>query len=149
PARIATATARSKPEPCLGRCAGSRLTVIRCSGQRSPELTIAARTRSRDSCTEASGRPETTRLGRPAATSASTTTSCPVGPTRATERTFAYPMSERPPQVLDPGGSGRLGQHAHHVEAHLLGTTPAGREPLGGEPAQAAGLGRDDGLHRS
>src|SRR5262249_34807631 len=137
------------PEPCLGRCAGSRLTVIRCCGQRSPELTIAARTRSRDSCTEASGKPETTRLGRPAATSASTTTSCPATPTTATECASAHPMPERPPQVPDPGGAGRLGQHAHHVEAHLLGTHPADREPLGGEPAQAAGLGRDDGLHRS
>ena len=55
------------PGPALRRSAGARLTVIRFCGNSKPELTIAARTRSRDSRTAASGRPTTANDGRPRA----------------------------------------------------------------------------------
>ena len=55
--RIAAAIARSNPGPALRRSAGARLAVIRLSGKSNPQLTIAARTRSRDSRTAASGSP--------------------------------------------------------------------------------------------
>ena len=42
------------PGPALRRSAGARFTVMRRSGNSKPELTSAARTRSRDSCTAAS-----------------------------------------------------------------------------------------------
>ena len=64
PARAA-ASARSKPGPAFLRSAGARFTVIRRSGNSKPELSSAARTRSRDSCTAASGRPTIVNAGRP------------------------------------------------------------------------------------
>ena len=72
--RIAAAIARSKPGPALRRSAGARFAVIRCSGNSKPELTIAARTRSRDSRTAASGSPTSEKAGRPRWMSISTST---------------------------------------------------------------------------
>ncbi len=67
--------ARSKLEPRLGRLAGDRLTVTRLvAGQCWPLLTIAARTRSRDSASDASGRPTRLYDGTPTPRSASTST---------------------------------------------------------------------------
>jgi hypothetical protein len=81
--------ARSKPLPCFGRSAGSRLTVMRRLGQTWPELTTAARTRSRACCSAVSGRPLSTTAGSPAERSASTWTTWPVMPTRPTQKTRA------------------------------------------------------------
>ena len=70
----AAAIARSIPGPALRRLAGARLTTIRCSGNSKPQLTSAARTRSRASLTAASGRPTIVNPGRPRWTSTSTRT---------------------------------------------------------------------------
>ena len=55
--RMPTASATSYMEPALGSEAGDNATVSRVFGQLLPQLVTAARTRSRDSCTAASGRP--------------------------------------------------------------------------------------------
>ena len=65
PASTVTATARSKDDPNFGSDAGSRLTVMRRFGHVSPELTSAARTRSRASCSAVSGSPTRLRPGSP------------------------------------------------------------------------------------
>ena len=96
PASTASAMARSKQDPCFGSAAGRRFTVIRRIGHRSPELTIAARTRSRASESAASGSPDSTRVGSPLARSASTSTRCPASPTSAMQSVFAYPIRTRP-----------------------------------------------------
>ena len=62
----ASAIARSKCEPSLGRSAGDRFTVIRLGGSASPIAAIAPRTRSRLSATALSGSPTTTNAGNPA-----------------------------------------------------------------------------------
>ena len=66
-ASTAAAIARSKPGPALRRSAGARLAVIRCCGNSKPELASAARTRSRDSRTAASGRPDQRERRQPRA----------------------------------------------------------------------------------
>ena len=73
-ASSAAAIARSNPGPALRRLAGARLTVIRRSGNSKPQLTSAARTRSRASRTAASGRPTIEKAGSPRWTSTSTRT---------------------------------------------------------------------------
>lgn len=65
---------RSKAGPSLRRLAGARLTMTFLVGNLYPLLEIATRTRSRASCTAASGRPTTENPGRPALTSTSTST---------------------------------------------------------------------------
>src|SRR5439155_9593904 len=79
----------SKPGPALRMSEGARLTVIRLSGNSKPELTSAARTRSRDSCTAASGRPTIVKDGRPGWMSASTVTGSASTPTSANVTTRA------------------------------------------------------------
>ena len=84
PASVATAIARSKPEPDFGSVAGERFTVMRRLGHASPDDVTAARTRSRDSANEASGSPTSVNAGSEGARCASTSTTCPVSPTSAT-----------------------------------------------------------------
>jgi len=72
--RSAAAIARSIPGPALRRAAGARFTTIRCNGNSKPQLTRAARTRSRASRTAASGRPTIAKPGSPRWTSTSTDT---------------------------------------------------------------------------
>ena len=55
--------------------AGARLTVIRLTGNLKPLLRMAERMRSRASLTAASGRPTTSKAGRPGDRSLSTATS--------------------------------------------------------------------------
>ena len=59
----------------LAQCAGARLTVSRFCGNSRPELSRAARTRSRDSRIARSGRPTSVNVGSPRRTSTSTVTS--------------------------------------------------------------------------
>src|SRR5664280_3014796 len=105
---LAMAIARSKLLPRLGRLAGDSPRVIRRCGHDSPLLTMAARIRSRASCNEVSGRPIRVSPGRPWARSASTSTSRPSTPTRATARVRASGI--RTPRVDalpgSPAGSG-------------------------------------------
>ncbi len=61
----AAAIARSKAGPGLAQVGRREVGVIRCCGNSKPELTIAARTRSRDSRTAASGRPTIENAGSP------------------------------------------------------------------------------------
>ena len=89
PRAAPTAIARSKPGPALRTCAGARLTVIRCCGKPSSELSSAARTRSRDSRTARSGRPTRVNVGSPRRTSTSTVTSWLRMPSRAKVLTAA------------------------------------------------------------
>ena len=84
-ARMATAIAKSNPEPRLGSVAGERPTVILEFGQHSPLFTIAARIRSRASRRAVSGRPTKMVAGSPLAMSASTSIRWPRTPTSATE----------------------------------------------------------------
>ncbi len=90
----AAAIARSNPGPALGRSAGARLAVMRCSGKVNPELVNAARTRSRDSLTAASGSPTIANPGSPLLTSISTWTGSAWTPIRVSVRETA---STRPP----------------------------------------------------
>ena len=53
-------------------------------GHASPDEVTAARTRSRDSASEASGSPTRVNAGSDGARCASTSTTCPVSPTSAT-----------------------------------------------------------------
>ena len=55
-----------EPGAALRRSAGARFAVIRCCGNLNPELTSAARTRSRDSRTAASGSPTSEKPAAPA-----------------------------------------------------------------------------------
>jgi len=82
----ATAIARSIPGPALRRLAGARLTTIRRSGNSKPQLTRAARTRSRASRTAASGSPTIVKFGRPRWTSTSTRTGRAEMPSRVKVR---------------------------------------------------------------
>ena len=78
PARCGEHTHREREVeagPALRTPPGARFAVSRCSGNSSPEFSSAARTRSRDSRTAASGSPTIVKAGRPRRTSTSTVTS--------------------------------------------------------------------------
>jgi hypothetical protein len=77
--------AKSKLEPLLGNQAGESETVTFRLGHTSPQLTIALRTRSRDSVKAASGNPNNEYPGSPSAISTSTVTKWPSSPKSATE----------------------------------------------------------------
>src|SRR6185437_15329903 len=77
-----TATARSRPAPPFRMPEGARLTVTRRSGHGSPLDSRAARTRSRDSRTAASGSPTMVKPGRPFDTWTSTAIGRPTVPIR-------------------------------------------------------------------
>ena len=79
----------SKPLPCLGNVAGESPSVIRFCGHGSAEFRMAARTRSRDSDSAASGNPTIVKPGRPGARSASTSTTVPCTPAKATDQARA------------------------------------------------------------
>ncbi len=81
----AAAIAMSYSDPVLGRVAGDSARVSRDIGQALPQLVIAARTRSRDSCSAASGRPTRCTPGNPEVMSASISTISPSRPRTATE----------------------------------------------------------------
>lgn len=92
----AHATARSKPEPLFGTEAGERPTVSFFCGHSAPELTTAARTRSRLSIRLLSGSPTSVNAATPGSRSASTSTTTPSTPTSATEHARAYPIRTPP-----------------------------------------------------
>ena len=77
--------AKSKLDPLFGSQAGERETVTLRLGHTSPQLTIALRTRSRDSDNAASGKPKSEYPGNPSAISISTVTRWPSNPSSATE----------------------------------------------------------------
>ena len=64
-ARMPTRMGRSYTVPPFRRSAGARFTVIRDTGKSKPLDFTAERTRSRASFTAASGRPTTSKAGRP------------------------------------------------------------------------------------
>ena len=72
--RIPIAIGRSREGPSFLISAGAKLTVMRRIGKSKPEFLIAARTRSRLSLTEASGKPTISKAANPAPTSTSTIT---------------------------------------------------------------------------
>ncbi len=80
-----TAMGRSSPAPPLRTPEGARLTVSRRSGHGSPLERMAARTRSRDSRTAASGSPTMVNPGRPLETWTSTETARAVAPVRVAD----------------------------------------------------------------
>ncbi len=63
--------------------------MVRVSGQVNPLVSSAARTRSRASRHDVSGRPTTVKHGRPRATWTSTVTGMPSTPTRVADGTVA------------------------------------------------------------
>ena len=79
------AMGRSSPAPVLRTPDGARFTVTRRVGHGSWHDKSAARTRSRDSRTAASGSPTTVKPGRPADTWTSTDTERPSTPNRVAE----------------------------------------------------------------
>jgi len=82
---VPTAIGRSRPAPPLRTPDGARLTVTRRRGHDRPLERRAARTRSRDSRTAASGRPTTVNPGSPSDTCTSTATGRPTQPTTVAE----------------------------------------------------------------
>ncbi len=84
-----TAMGRSSPAPPLRRPDGARFTTVLRSGHGRPLERMAARTRSRDSRTAASGRPTMVKPGRPLDTWTSTETALAVAPVRTAEWTAA------------------------------------------------------------
>ena len=72
--------------PSFFSAAGARFTVIRLTGNFRPQAFTAARTRSRDSRTAASGSPTTSKAGSPPERAHSTTTPYPAIPLRPRER---------------------------------------------------------------
>ncbi len=83
-------------EPIFGRVAGDKASVSRAIGQLLPQLVIAARTRSRDSCNAVSGNPTRCTPGRPDVMSASISTISPSSPRTATENALPSAII-RPP----------------------------------------------------
>ena len=79
-ASSAAAIARSNPDPRFGSHAGESEIVTRLFGQVSPEFIRAARTRSRDSESAASGNPNSVNPGSPIPISASTSITEPFNP---------------------------------------------------------------------
>ncbi len=75
---MANAIGTSKCVPSLASSAGARLIVTRLSGKRNPELTIAARTRSRASEMVLFAMPTMLKLGRLRLISPSTSTRWPL-----------------------------------------------------------------------
>ncbi len=92
----AIATARSNPAPAFGTEAGLSPTVSFFCGQAAPELTTAARTRSRLSTRVLSGSPTRVKAATPGSRSAWTSTTTPSTPTRATEQARANPITPPP-----------------------------------------------------
>ena len=146
PARTATAIARSNAEPCLRRSAGSRSTVIRRLGHFWPELTIAARTRSRASFSAVSGRPEMITAGRPGGEVGLDLDECPATPARPTPAPSRTPF--RTPRGGARRGRGRCAPSRtdDHVEADLGRGGAGARRATVRPAAQPAGLGPHDRL---
>ncbi len=152
-ARIATAMARSKPEPRLGSAAGESPTVILAVGQLSPLLTMAARIRSRASRSAVSGRPTRIVAGSPLAMSASTLDEVPLdadeappsrrgrGSPSSTPRTCSMVGRTRrrrraaaPPRRC---GSARTGRHARTATGR---TSLRSRLRFGASPTASSGV---------
>jgi len=90
--------------------------------------------RSRASTTDTSASPVKVKPGRPAERSASTSTTCPSTPDRASARVRAITIRARA-KVPDRGGAPRLAQYRDHVEAQLRPVTWIAVRLLLGEPA--------------
>ena len=101
-----TSMGRSYTVPAFRRSAGARFTVMRETGKRKPQFFTAERTRSRASFTAVSGRPTTSKAGRPLERSHSAVTSYPVTPWRPSERT----LQNMVPPVSFPVGWGASGR---------------------------------------
>ena len=80
----------------FGNVAGDNASVSRAIGQVLPQLVIAARTRSRDSCRAASGKPTRCTPGNPEVMSASISTISPSNPRTATENARPSAISRLP-----------------------------------------------------
>ena len=99
------ASARSKPLPVLRSVAGESASTTRSFGHVRPELTTAARTRSRDSCSAVSGSPTRCTPGSPPPMSASISTTWPSTPRSATDHARASPIRTPPRSAAaSPGG---------------------------------------------
>ena len=81
-----TAIATSRPEPVLRNWGGARLTTIFFSGHRNPADITAARTRSRASRHDSSGKPNIVNAGKPCDTCTSTVTTCDPFPSSSGRR---------------------------------------------------------------
>ena len=99
-----TAMGRSNPDPVLRRAPGARFTTTRSFGMEKPAARRAARTRSRASCTAASGIPTMQNAGMPLPTTTSTSTG-----TASTPRSVAPCTAKRPNTPLTPPRRRRYG----------------------------------------
>ena len=88
-AKMPSKMGRSYTGPSFFRSAGARFTVMRRSGKSKPQLRAAARTRSLDSFTEASGSPTISKAGSPLDRSHSHNTGTPSMPRSPAANTFA------------------------------------------------------------
>ncbi len=121
----AQATARSKPLPPLGTDAGLSPTVSFFCGQVAPELTTAARTRSRLSTRDLSGRPTRVKAATPGSRSAWTSTTTPSTPTSATEQVRANPIQATPRRCSTTGAPRR----GSTTPTRSIRTPPGGGPP--------------------
>src|SRR5205085_5765634 len=125
--RTASASGRSKAGPTLRRYAGARFTVIRFNGNSKPELTMAARTRSRASRTALSARPTTVNAGRPRRMSASTQTRRALTPSTAkvvTRASISAGLPRAPGRDGGPSGDGATGGEFRASERRLQVVEP-------------------------
>ena len=131
----AVASARSYTDPIFGNVAGDRAKVRRDDGQMNPQLVIAARTRSRDSCSAASGSPTRCTPGSPALISASISTVWPVTALTATEYALPRAISAHPTDVGDRRS--RAAQpYFDDIDTHGHPRTVLRRQPDARKPPQ-------------
>ncbi|OEI69459.1 hypothetical protein Cus16_0063 [Curtobacterium sp. ER1/6] len=137
PARTAMAIARSNPEPRFGTAAGVRLTVMRRAGSGAPAFAAAARTRSRASPNEVSGRPMMLKAGSWLVRCASTSIRRPVTPSSATAADRPMPLTGHPPRARTRTGRRRRAPRPRPRGSPVR--APRGARRTTSAPADAAG----------
>ena len=126
-------------EPIFDEVAGDKASVSRAIGQLLPQLVIAARTRSRDSCNAVSGNPTRCTPGRPGhSMSASISTISPSSPPphRHREPSYPAPSSDRP-QVGDLRIALSSDAHSDDVDSHRGPAAFLTGEPQPRQPTQS------------
>ncbi len=141
-----SAKARSYTEPIFGSVAGESASVSRAIGQSLPQLVIAARTRSRDSCSAASASPTRCTPGRPEVMSASISTISSVEPTNRHRKRPAKRHQPTPCRWVISGVGCRPIRTPTTSMRTCRPTVVLRRQPQPGEPSQPAHLLRCDRL---
>ena len=138
PTITATASAMSYTDPIFGRVAGDSANVSRVIGHSLPQLVIAARTRSRDSCSAASGSPTRCTPGSPEVMSASISTICAVQSAAPRPSTPARAPSAHARQVGESPGCAAA-RSARRPRRCAPATSAGPERPATAPPADAIG----------